>query len=430
MAATIASYGLVGADARWLAALGGFIVQERGIPTGLPYALAPSAGWDNVPVLAELVMHGLYQAAGDAGLLWAHVVAACSGLALLARSARCDGAAGGAVAACLTLTVLGASSTYFVVRLQLFSLLLFPALLWLLAGQQRRPDGRIWLLIPLLALWSNLHGAAVVGLAVAGAYLLLARLRQEPRVAVPVLVLSVLALSATPALEDTWSYYLGVAQNESAQLHVGLWARLSPTEPMDIGLVVALLVLLLVGRRYRPAPWEAVAVLGLLVLTLQAARNGVWLLLFVVPRVAQAWPRRSRQRLPVLAPAVALSALALLAAALVKGPQPTGASAGLVQRAAGLSQGCVLYADGVRAEQVVAQGGRVWITNPIDAFPADEQRRYLNWLESGETSLLPEPVRAVLVADGSPADRDLRGDPRYRAVSRDRSGVLHARDGC
>ena len=58
-AAFTAIVGTIGADSRWLAALGRIIVDRGEIPDGVPYASAPSAGWHNVPVMAELVLSGL-----------------------------------------------------------------------------------------------------------------------------------------------------------------------------------------------------------------------------------------------------------------------------------------------------------------------------------------------------------------------------------
>ena len=49
-----------------------------------------------------------------------------------------------------------------VVRSQLFSLALFPLLVLLLRGEARAPSRRIWLLVPLVALWSNLHGGVLL----------------------------------------------------------------------------------------------------------------------------------------------------------------------------------------------------------------------------------------------------------------------------
>src|SRR5881296_1928348 len=67
--------GTIGPDARWLSALGRSIVRLGGVPQGVPFATAPSAGWHNVPVLAELVFGGLQASLGDRGLLAAQIVA-------------------------------------------------------------------------------------------------------------------------------------------------------------------------------------------------------------------------------------------------------------------------------------------------------------------------------------------------------------------
>ena len=91
-AALAAIAGTIGADARWLAALGRIIVDRREIPDGIPYASAPSAGWHNVPVLAELIFRGLTSVAGDRGLLLAQVVAVAAALAVLAWDLRRAGA--------------------------------------------------------------------------------------------------------------------------------------------------------------------------------------------------------------------------------------------------------------------------------------------------------------------------------------------------
>src|SRR3954463_786343 len=82
-AASAAVAGTIGADARWLPALGRIILDRGKIPDGVPYASAPSAGWHNVPVLAELILRGLTSAAGNHGLLAGQVVAVAAALAIL-----------------------------------------------------------------------------------------------------------------------------------------------------------------------------------------------------------------------------------------------------------------------------------------------------------------------------------------------------------
>src|SRR5207244_2609954 len=67
--------GMVGADARWLAALGHNIVLGERIPDGIPFATAPTVHWHNVPVLAEQVFWALQAALGDRGLVLAQALA-------------------------------------------------------------------------------------------------------------------------------------------------------------------------------------------------------------------------------------------------------------------------------------------------------------------------------------------------------------------
>ena len=161
--------------------------------------------------------------------------------------------------------------------------------------EARAPTRLIWLVVPLFALWSNLHGAALVGMAVAGAYLILERGRRRPLESAAILILSGLALLATPALGGTASYYIGVLQNEAAARGAGLWAPLSLTAPLDILFLAAALPLVALALRSRPPLWELGALAGLVLLTIQSARGGVWLaFMLAVPAAAGLRPLRER----------------------------------------------------------------------------------------------------------------------------------------
>ncbi|MEO9173874.1 MAG: hypothetical protein ABI317_00065, partial [Gaiellales bacterium] len=191
----------VAADARWLVALGHEIVARGGIPQGVPFASASTRGWHNVPVLAELAFNGLYSLAGARGLQLAQVAAVLIACACMALDARRLGAGDRSTMVALLLVIPAAFASVVAIRAQLFSLALFPVLALILRAEARRPSRLIWLVPPLLALWSNLHGAALTGLAVVGAYLVVERLRREPLVALGVLACSCLAICLTPALQ-------------------------------------------------------------------------------------------------------------------------------------------------------------------------------------------------------------------------------------
>src|SRR5512132_1492385 len=126
--ALCASVAAVGADARWLAALGGVIARAGRIPSSIPYAAAPSHDWVNVPVLGELVFHVLEVVGGERGLIGAQALAVAATLTLVLRDMRAARASDPACALVLIAIPLAAASSLFVVRAQMFSLPLFALL--------------------------------------------------------------------------------------------------------------------------------------------------------------------------------------------------------------------------------------------------------------------------------------------------------------
>ena len=291
-------------------------------------------------------------------------------LALLARDARRAGAKERALAIALLLLLPACFGPIVAIRAQLFSLPLFAACALLLRAEARAPSRRIWLLVPLLALWGNLHGAVLTGAAVAGAYLVFERGRRRPGESVAVMLASALALCANPALWHTPSYVLGVLHNEAARQAIGLWAPLSLHSWLDIAFALAA-VGAARGRacaraRARGSSWRSA---GLALLTLHAARGGMWLALFAVPLAASGFGGQARrERLPRLARPVALALLVAVAIGLAHGPLPSGATPQLVARTLALAHGTPVLAEDLLAEQVADAGGRVWVANPIDAF--------------------------------------------------------------
>lgn len=421
----VAAIGSIGADARWLAALGGAIVKHGSVPDGVPFASAPSAGWPNAPALAEMVFHGLEALLGDRGIMLAQIAATTAALGLLGWDLRRGGCTRSA-APVLALVALGSLPSLVAARGQLFSLVLFPLMLTLLRTEARRPSGRVWLLVPLAALWSNLHGAVLVGLATAAAYLVLERARRQPLVAAGVLAASTLALAATPALARTASYYHGVMENEAARRGFGLWAPLSLHAPLDVLLLVAAVPLLGLALRSRPPLWELAALAGLAALTVQTARGAVWLFFLAALPAARALPARC---LPARVSRIALvPVLGLALLGVGRGPLPLSAGPGIVDAAIASAAGKPILAETVPAEQIAVAGGRVWMGNPLDAFPSSDQRLYLDWLQGrpqGDSALTR--ARVVLVMRGSKAQRRLATQHAFRELRRDARAVLYLR---
>ena len=415
----------VGADAQWLAALGHVIVQRHSIPTGIPFAAAPTSHWHNAIVLAELIFNGLEQALGDRGLMLAQLLAVGVAFVVLGRDARASGADPPGISGALLLAAIGALSSLAIVRVQLFSLVLFPVVVALLRAEARRPARRIWLVVPLLALWSNLHGTVLLGLAVVLAYLVCSRLRRDPLVAVGVGVASILALCLTPALAGTVAYYHGLLTNVAADRGQGMWAALSLTSPLDLLLIAAALTLAVSVARARPQLWEWAVLVALGALTIQASRNGVWLLFFLAPLAARTIkPTRTWHTL--LAP-VAVASLAVIAFAVVRGPTRDDAAPALLSRAIALAHGSPVLAEDQFAEQIALAGGRVWASDPIDAFSRRDQAIYLDWLQGSPSGrqALNAAVRVVLVSRGSPAQTLMARTPGFTAVGGDATARIY-----
>jgi hypothetical protein len=399
--ALCALVGRIGADDEWLAALGREIADRGGVPAGVPFAAAASAHWPNPLVLAELCLAGCHAAFGVRGLMLAQLVAVAGGLGLLVRGARAEGADPVGTSAAVLLFMLGAISSLAIARVQLFSLVLFPALLLLLRADRRAPSRRLWLVVPLLALWSNLHGAVLAGLGVTLVYLALERGRRTPRLAAAVALASALAPCLTPAGVRTVVYLHGIVTGVAAERGVGEWGALSLHSPFDVLLVLAGGLLVWRALRARPAPWETVTIGLLALVTIRADRDGVWLLMVALAPAARCL--RPERSLRALAPAVLPAAVVLLGLALVRGPVSAPGDGAAVAHAVALAHGSPVLAGSALDEQVALAGGRIWAGDPIDAFPRRVQAAYLDWLAgrpAGAAALAPG-VRVVLVARGS-----------------------------
>jgi len=417
---------VVGADSRWLAALGAAIVRAGRIPHGVPFAVVPTAHWPNVPVLAELLFHAFLDV-GPRGLLVAQLAAVAIALSLIAADARVLGARDGQAAVTVLIAAVAALPALAIVRFQLFSLALFPLLMLLLRAETRRPSRRIWLAPPLLALWANLHGAVLVGLALVLVYLAVFRLLRAPLDALAVGAAACVACCLTPALWRTPLYFRGVLENEAARRGHGLWAPLSLHAPFDVVLAAGAIVLLVLALRAGTSRWELVAFAILLLGTVHASRSGAWLVLALAPRAARGLPYSGSDSRRVALAFVMVGVAAALFS-VDRGPGSSGASAALVARTVAAAHGTPVLAEDVLAEQVALAGGRIWIGNPLDAFRRSDQSTYLDWLDgspNGDAALAH--VDVVLVAARSRAERRIAADPAFVPIASDGHAELFAR---
>lgn len=165
-----------------------------------------------------------------------------------------------------------------VIRAQSFAYPLFVLLLWLILADARRSGPRLLLVIPLLVLWSNLHGTALLAITLivgySGAHLLLAaRARRHRLIAVylATMVGAAAALIANPYGPSIVQYYRALIGNRLIAQYIVEWAPPSLGNIVSLGFFVLLFAVIAVtaygigrGSRFTPTLVVIVAALGLL----------------------------------------------------------------------------------------------------------------------------------------------------------------------
>jgi hypothetical protein len=427
----LAPRALVGADTMWMVALGQHIAARGSAAGGVPFAAADTSSWPNVPALGELLMYAVHSLSPTA-LAVALVGLTAGTLLLLAREAVRAGAHPAAVAIATAFVGAGLLPTFGVVRAQMLSLLPYALLILLLRTEARRPTKRIWLAVPLIALWGNLHGGVLVGVALTGCYLVLSRLRTTPVTAMLVGIATLLSVWANPSLLRTGHYYLGVLSNEAARRGTELWARPDLGSTFDLLMMVAALTLGLAAvLRGRLRLWELCAVLGMAAATITSARHAMWLLLFLVapgalglsqlarggsaaadqspcvsPTADDSTTKRQRGGMRLLVRGLTLGLAAVAMVTLLGREVALGGPVETVRAISALAAGRVVLAPEPLAEDLAAAGVTVWASNPIDAFEPEDQAAYLDvWLgrDGGQRAIAASDL--IVAVPGSPAFR-------------------------
>lgn len=422
--ALLAGFAQVGSDWEWMVALGDHVRAERAVPDSVPFAEANTSGWHNVPVLAQVVS-SMVNEFGGRSVVFVHLGLVALTLSILASTARARGASDGLVAVVIGAVVLGSLPTLVIVRAQTYSLAMFALLVALVMSQARSPDRKIWWAVPLVLVWGNLHGAALLGVCVLGGYLLFGRLGSRPMESVAVGIASLSALCLTPQLWQTPLYYWGVFDNVSAQRAEGLWARPSLNAPLDVLMLLVAAGLLMLMLRSRREAWEYVVVLGLCLATASAARHGVWLL-FVLAVVCAKRPADPREGAPrgwnetlrssSVVPLATVALVVAIPVAAVRGDTVLGAQPDVVAAVARVAADGVVLAPAPLSESLAVAGVRLWAGNPLDAFAHKDQAAYLDFLDGRSgAQYAVEKVDVVVARDGSLQAAIVADDPEFVA---------------
>jgi hypothetical protein len=253
----------------WLA-----LVAGREVSGGLPHrdtltVLAAGAEWVDQQWLGQLALYGLEALGGLGAALAVHAALLAAALVAAVVAARRLGGSPRAVGAVAAGTILLAPWAW-QLRAQSLVYPLFVAVVWLLAADARRPSRRALLVLPLLALWANVHGSVLVGallVVVAGVlgrrWLLVA--------AAPLCVL------ASPYALQLPGYYRTMFLDADLGRLVVEWGWTAPSLATAPFWGFAALTGWAVVRRGGHAPWfDRIALAVTLVAGVAAIRSVVW----------------------------------------------------------------------------------------------------------------------------------------------------------
>jgi hypothetical protein len=321
----------------WFGLAAGRDIVQHGLPhSDRLMALTAGRPWQDQQWLAHLASYGLFDLGGlplvylvDAGCLVAALFIAIAAARSLGGSPMWVAAVASPV---LLIQVPSAA------RAQTFAMPLFAALVWLLARDARSPDRRILLVLPLLALWANVHGSVLLA-----SLLLLLRcavgagtaLRYgRPRDLWRYLGLSCAALLApfaSPYGPALIHYYKATATNGAFHAFISEWAG-TTLRGWPVYFVFAALVIVGVLRpEIRLGLFGGLCLVALVLVGLDTMRNVVWLpyaAVVLLPGGLARWSPepRVRSRLRPLLVGFAL------AAALGVGALAAGTSSSVLER--------------------------------------------------------------------------------------------------
>src|SRR5688572_32352722 len=140
------------------------ILQAGAVHQTDPYSFTSDRPWINHEWLSEIVMAATWLAGGATGLIVLKLACMVGALFLMDGALRASGTSGRSRVIMLGLVLVGILPRIAQVRPQLFSVLLFAALVRIFAHTNRASARALLWSIPVMMLWPNFHGGWLVGL--------------------------------------------------------------------------------------------------------------------------------------------------------------------------------------------------------------------------------------------------------------------------
>jgi hypothetical protein len=290
----------------WLTFIGGHEIWTHGLPHHDSLAvLSRGQPWIDQQWLAQLATYGFAVAFGNGITVAVNAVLVVAAFAYACRLARRTASARSVV----LFAFLAVPFSFSSLRAQTLSYVLFVPLFAFLCAESRRPTRRVWLTLPVLVLWANVHGSVLIAAGLVG-LLGVVQLFQGLRRRGALLAAGAAASAlATPYGLSLLGYYHSTMGNPLFKKYISEWAP--PTFPSTASvplLLIAGIGLVLIARRPRHfTRFELAALFVLFLGGMDAVRSAVWFsyaaLMLLPGLLDRSWAPR-----PLLRPARAVVA--------------------------------------------------------------------------------------------------------------------------
>lgn len=279
----------------WLTFLGGREIAAHGIPRSDSLTVMTSGRqWVDQQWLAQYATYRLEAAVGIGGTIAVYAVIVAAAFTLACVLARRTATARSVV----VFAIPAFTVSFCAVRAQAISYLLFVPFLAFLCRESRRPTRRVWLVLPLLALWANLHGTVLVAATLVGLLGLVDLTSRRFARGLGLILGSAVSIFATPYGLGILPYYRSTMANPLFKKFITEWAP--PQFLTWVGVpffLTAAAAIALIARKPRALSRFEIGALGLTLLgALLAERSVIWFAdaaLLLLPAVLdRVWPAR------------------------------------------------------------------------------------------------------------------------------------------
>lgn len=289
-------------DTWWHLSAGDWIVSHGSVPHADPFSWTfAGKPWVAHEWLSEVVMSRAYALGGWPGLMLLTAAAFAAGIGLLARAAAKH--VGGLA---LWIPVLLAASLFGPHLLARPHILVLPVMVLWVSGLARAGSPPPWRCLPLMALWANMHGSFIAGLALILPFAVEAVLQSEQKTKTAsawggFIAAAVTAALLTPFGIDGLVFPIKLATMRNLD-GIGEWGPVAFTKPQPLFIAAAVFAFAI--WRFRPRlsliRWATLA--GLFAASLHQQRHEMVLAVFAVlvlaPALGQALDRSSDASAP------------------------------------------------------------------------------------------------------------------------------------